>query len=450
MNSRVILVFGENCMKRRRADETKKIIAALRAGVAALSVSSTAAAKELTCRDAHLSAIVEFLNDSVHPVMQIFGMPGTGKTASVNHALTLLAQSAPPGRKPTAVFLNGYVIQKNSDIYWTLNSHLSKARLGHTENCLPDQCAALIEKRFRQGWGGASTPLCVIVIDEVDKVLKRHNKAFFRIVDWLSFPFAFCKLITISNSMELAVDAKTRSRLDITKRVVFEPYSFSELKEILLRRVGKIKPTLFAEKAINYLCNQTASHYGDVRRLLQSASSAVCGLMMKLEEGYRVPESQDVLLTVKDVHAVVRQIFHDRFVEFIQTIRLPILFISVAVVAHETNKLFRSSPSDCRLSLDGLFLSTKRAQQIYSASLGEPHTVDLTYGAYLDIVELLREVALIDVSIGEERIPVKTAQNLLEATEKAYVSMLQPFPTVLDACQLHDVFGEGINPLFKT
>ncbi|RNF19578.1 putative origin recognition complex subunit 1, putative,cell division cycle 6 [Trypanosoma conorhini] len=437
-------------MKRKRADGNRKTIAALRAGVTALSVSSAAAAKELTCRDAHVSAILDFLNDNVHPVMQIFGMPGTGKTASVNHALALLAQSCSSEKKPTAVFLNGYVIQKNTDIYWTLNCHLSKARLGHTENCSPEQCAALIEKRFRQGWGDVSTPLCVIVIDEVDKVLKRHHKAFFRIVDWLSFPYASCKLITISNSMELAADAKTRSRLDITRRLVFEPYSFPELKEILLRRVGKIKPTLFAEKAINYLCNQTASHYGDVRRLLQSASSAVCSLMMKLEEGYSVPDTQDGLLSVKDVHAVVRQIFHDRFVEFIQTIRLPILFISVAVIAHETTKVFRANPSDTRLSLDNLFLATKRAQQTCTASLGEPHSMDLTYGAYLDIVEMLREVALIDVSLGEERIPVKTAQHLLEATETAYVSMLQPFPTVVDACKLHDVFGEGIMPLFKT
>ncbi|KEG13322.1 putative origin recognition complex subunit 1, putative,cell division cycle 6 [Trypanosoma grayi] len=437
-------------MKRRRGDTTKEATVALRAGVAALSVSSAAAAKELTCRDFHVKAIVDFLYDNVHPVMQIFGMPGTGKTASVNHALALLAHSAPAGKKPTAVFLNGYVIQKNSDIYWTLNSHLSKARLGYTENCPPDQCAALIEKRFRQGWGSSPTPLCVIVIDEVDKVLKKHHKAFFRIVDWLSFPFACCKLITISNSMELATDAKTRSRLDITKRLVFEPYSLPELKEIILRRVGKIKPTLFAEKAINYLCNQTASHYGDVRRLLQSASAAVCGLMMKIEEGYHVPEGHDGLLTVKDVHAVVRQIFHDRFVEFIQTIRLPIIFISVAVIGNETAKMFRVNPSDSRLPLDSLFVTTKRAQQMFSASLGEPHSIEISYGAYFDIIEMLREVALIDVSIGEERIPVKTVQDLLEATEKAHVSMLQPFPTVVDSCKLHDVFGEGIAPLFKS
>ncbi|ORC88628.1 putative origin recognition complex subunit 1, putative,cell division cycle 6 [Trypanosoma theileri] len=437
-------------MKRPRGRSNERIVSALREGVAALSVSSAAASKELTCRDVHVNTIVDFLNDSVHPVMQIFGMPGTGKTASVNHALAVLAHSAPSGRKPTAVFLNGYVIQKSSDIYWTLNSHLSKARLGHSENCSPEQCAALIEKRFRQGWGSSPTPLCMIVIDEVDKVLKRHHKAFFRIVDWLSFPFAFCKLITISNSMELAADAKTRSRLDITKRLVFEPYSFSELKEILLRRVDHIKPTLFAEKAINYLCNQTASHYGDVRRLLQSASAAVCGLMMKIEEGYQPTEVNDGLLAVKDVHAVVRQIFHDRFVEFIQTIRLPILFISVAVIANETTKIFQTNPIDSRLSLDTLFVATKRAQQTFSVKLGEPNFIVLSYGAYLEIVEMLREVALIDITIGEECIPVKSAQYLLEVTEKAYVSMLQPFPTVVDSCKLHDLFGEGISPLFIT
>ncbi|CBH17703.1 origin recognition complex subunit 1 (ORC1), putative [Trypanosoma equiperdum] len=435
-------------MKRRR-DSNGKSIAALRAGVAALSVSSNIASRELTCRDSHVKAILDFLNDKVHPVMQVFGMPGTGKTASVNHALALLASSSPAGSKPTAVFLNGYIIQKTSDIYWTLNSHLSKTRLKHAENCLPEQCPALIEKRFKQGWGSSTTPLCVIVVDEVDKVLKKHNKAFFRIVDWLSLPYAFCKLITISNSMELAADAKTRSRLDITKRLVFEPYSLPELKEIILRRVSHIKPTLFAEKAINYLCNQTASHYGDVRRLLQSASSAICGLMMRIEEGYKLPEKHDGLLTVKDVHSVVRQIFHDRFVEFIQTIRLPVVFISVAVIAVETARLFRANCEDSRLPIDSLFTATKRAQERFGSVFADLHAVTLNYGAYLEIVEMLREVALIDVSVGEERIPVKTVQSLLEATERAHASMLQPFQTVVDACKLHDDFGTGICPLFS-
>ncbi|CCD15331.1 unnamed protein product [Trypanosoma congolense IL3000] len=435
-------------MKRKRARSTN-YTSALRDGIAALSVSNVMASKGFVCRNSHVNAILDFLKDKVHPVMQIFGMPGTGKTASVNHALARLASSAPAGCRPTAVFLNGYIVQKTSDIYWTLNSHLSRTRLGRVENCSTDQCPALIEKRFKHGWGDSSPPLCVIVIDEVDKVLKKHHKAFFKIVDWLSLPYSFCKLITISNSMELAADAKTRSRLDITKRLVFEPYSLSELKEILLKRVGHIKPTLFADKAINYLCNQTASHYGDVRRLLQSASAAICGFMMKIEEDYTVPLGHDGMLTVRDVHAVVRQIFHDRFVEFIQNIRLPILFISVAVIAVETARAFQSNSDESRIPIDSLFIATRRAQERFGSALGETVIVPLGYCAYLDVVEMLREVALIDISLGDERIPVKTAQSLLEATEKAYASMLQPFQTVIDSCKLHEIFGDKISPLFR-
>ncbi|KAG8347316.1 AAA domain [Trypanosoma vivax] len=434
-------------MKRKR-DFNRGLVGAIRAGVEALSVSSSLATRELTCRDSHVKQIIDFLSDNVHPVMQIYGMPGTGKTASVNHALSLLADSAPQGKKPTAVFLNGYVIQKSSDIYWTLYTHLSKARLSSVENCPPDQCASHIEKRFKGGWGSSSAPLCMIVIDEVDKILKKHHKAFFRIVDWLSFPHAFCKLVTISNSMELCADAKTRSRLDNTRQLVFEPYNSSELKAIILKRISHIKPTLFEDKAIDFLCYQIASHYGDVRRLLQSASAALCGLVMRIEDGEEVAEKRDGLLTVGDVHTVVHQIFHDRFVEFIKTIQLPILFISVAVIAAETARILNKNSDDSRLLVDNLFVATRITQQKFNQAIKESNVVDLSYGAYLEIIETLRLVALIDVSMGEERIPIKSAQCLLEATENVYVSMLQPFQTVVDACELHN-FGKHVKHLFR-
>lgn len=47
--------------------------------------------------------------------MQVFGMPGTGKTATVHSALAKMSSISTS--KPTAILLNGYVVQKSTDIY---------------------------------------------------------------------------------------------------------------------------------------------------------------------------------------------------------------------------------------------------------------------------------------------------------------------------------------------
>ncbi|KPA85581.1 putative origin recognition complex subunit 1 (ORC1) putativecell division cycle 6 (CDC6) [Leptomonas pyrrhocoris] len=422
-------------MKReRQADQQEAAVAALRKGAQALSVSSSISTKDLVCREAHAKAIQNFLEDGKHHTMQIFGMPGTGKTATVNYVLAQLA--AKHGTKPTAVFLNGFVVQKSSDIYYTLNHHLTKARLGTVEQCPAAQCASNIEKHFRHGWGNKPLSLCVIIIDEVDKILEKHAKGLFKVVDWLTLPYANCKLITISNSMDLQLDAKTKSRLGVVNQLVFSSYGMHELRQILLHRVGGIVPKLFADQALNQLCTQTASHYGDVRRLLQSASAAICSVLMKIQDDAVDLSSVDGIVSLREIHAVVRQIFHDRFVEFITTLRKPVLFITVAVLGKETEELFKRREVDCRLAVEQVLLITQQAQR---KCMGV--TTAITRVAFLAEIELLRQVSLIDVSMGEDRIPVHSADGLLESTEDVYVSLLQPYQMVVDACRLHDTFG---------
>lgn len=422
-------------MKRsRHATEQDDVVRALMAGVQALSVSSAISTKDLVCRGDHARAVEEFLADPQHHTMQIFGMPGTGKTATVNYALAQLASRQ--GAMPTAVFLNGFVVQKSADMYYTLHHHLTRARLGAAEQCPVAQCASRIEKRFRHGWGGRQPALCVIVVDEVDKILEKHAKGLFKVVDWLTLPYANCKLITISNSMDLRLDAKTKSRLGVINQLVFSSYGTQELREILLHRVGAIKPKLFADQAVNQLCTQTASHYGDVRRLLQSASAAICSVLMRMQDVSVDASRQDGIITLREIHTVVRHIFHDRFVEFITTMRAPVLFITVAVLGKETEELVKRREVDCRLPLERVLALTQQAQR---TCMGTARCISRV--AFLEEIELLRQVSLVEVSVGDDRIPVHSVEELLESTEDVHVSLLHPYQMVVDACRLHDAFG---------
>lgn len=425
-------------MKRLRSDSgNDEALSALRAGIAALSVSSLTLPKDLICRDKHIRAIIDFLEDPTSLTMQVFGMPGTGKTASIRYALTQLSHTK--AQKLTAVMLNGFIVQKSIDIYWTLYQHLSRTRLNVDEVAIaPERCAASIEKRFRHGWG-RSVSLCVIVIDEVDKILERHAKSFFRVIDWLSLPHSYCKLITVSNSMELAIDAKTRSRLDVTKQLVFFPYGINELKTIFLHRISTITPKLFTDQAVNLLCHQTASQYGDVRRLLQASSAAICSVLMSMEDGTFTYNASDGIVSVKSVHNVVRQVFHDRFIEFIKTIRTPMLFIIVYTLAKETERLYNQHSSDLRLSIEHILslVHNRQSQFVTTKKL-------LTRAAFLDNIDLLRQVSLIDLSIGDTRIPLHSVEAMLASSEDVYASLLQPFQTIVDTCRLHDVFASSI------
>lgn len=422
-------------MRKRPRDDA--IFGALKAGVSSLTISSYVSTKDLVCRDDHAKKIVEFLEEPVHHTLQIFGMPGTGKTATVNYALSVLSRNTIK-KKPSAVFLNGYVIQKSSDIYWTLYQHLMQTRWHGSPSCSAEQCATVLEKKLRQAKSGVSS-LCVIIVDEADKMLEKHSKALFKIIDWLSLPQANFKLITISNSMDLNMDAKTKSRLDMTKVLTFEPYRINELKEILLRRISSIEPKLFADQAINLLCQQVASQYGDVRRLLQTASAAVCSVLMKLSE-HSLPSRNfavDGIVSLQELHGIIRQSFHDRFIEFLRSLVSPTLFCISCLVASETEALYQKGERDFRIPLDRLFVKVQQVQQKMRIST-------ISRIAFVEKLDLLRQVSMIDISIGSDRVPLVGADAVMEAADDVFIALLQPFQTIIDSCKLHEIWGERI------
>lgn len=416
-------------MKRPRTDP---IIEALKEGISSLTISSSVSNKDLVCRDEHVQTITKFLEEDVNYTLQIFGMPGTGKTATVNYALAALSRKS--RIKPSAVCLNGYVIQRSNDIYWTLFQHFTQTRWKKSTNCPVDQTAAMLDRKLRQKQ--AHPPLCVIIIDEADKMVEKHSKVLFKIIDWLSLPHANLKLITISNSMDLNMDSKTRSRLDVTKKLVFEPYRIHELKQILLRRISNITPKLFSDQAINLLCQQVSSQYGDIRRLLQTASSAVCVVLMNHSDASSEPcNICDGIVSLKELHGVIRQTFHDRSIEFLKSLTSPLLFLTLCIVAHETEKLFDRNEREFRVSSSRIYMRVQQHKR-NNAQISCLHV--------LEKLDILRQVGIIDLSFGADRVPLSSIDSVIECPEEVLVSLLQPYQTIIDSCKLHDLWGSKI------
>lgn len=417
-------------MKRHREES---IVEALKEGISCLTVSSSVSNKDLVCRDEHVKAINNFLVERVHYTLQVFGMPGTGKTATVNHALGAFSRSHQ--LQLSAVYLNGYIIQKSSDIYYTMYQHLSQTRWHTKVSCTSEQSVALLEKKLRQS-SSKDYPLCVIIIDEADKLLEKHSKAMFKIIDWLSLPNVNLKLITISNSMDLNMDAKTKSRLDMTQKLVFEPYGIQELKFILLRRISNIYPKLFDDKAVNLLCHQVSSQYGDVRRLLQSASAAVCSVLLSIYEKESKTNNFDAgIVTFHELHSVIRQTYHDRSVEYLKYLVSPLIFTILCVVAKEAESISRQGERDIRIPLHLIFVKTTHYLEAYS---------NVSRILFVEKVENLRQVGMIDISIGDDRLPVAGVDSIMEISDEIYVCLLCSYLSIMDSCKLHDLWGEEL------
>lgn len=147
--------------------------------------------------------------------------------------------------------------------------------------------------------------------------------------------------------------------------------------------MAHISPKLLADSAVSFVCRQTASQSGDVRRLLQSTAAAVHDLLCTLEDedkaddnsddddgdddkgdarprkkrrrkgepsssssGEGSPLLRDVssgIVTIQHMSAVVSKVFQDRFQEFLKDPSMPpLLFLIVCAIVVEHDRLERS------------------------------------------------------------------------------------------------------------
>lgn len=457
-----------------RMDEIKAV---LRRGIERLCIGGAVLrpSDELLGREAQVNQILHFFSSDTHKTLMLFGMPGTGKTCAVKHAI------ARAGDAVTSIFINGYIVQRPTDVYRSLCEHLTRTRLGHEEVLPAEQSASYLEKRFRsQGWSAgapktgrhAAVRTCIIVVDELDKCIEKNPKVLYRLVEWLALPHAHCRLVGIANSMEFPMDQKTKSRLDSTSQVVFHPYSEKELLAILEQRLDignsmskNAAPSRFpvmSRRAMDYVCRQTAGQYGDVRRLLQSTSSAVHGLFCALEEGEAVlPDAETAargLVDFRHVHAVISRVFQERFRDFVMSIKGPVTFLVVCVVAVETRQIERqrgdavdnseggggSSPS---IALDYLFTRCLHVLEAFHDRLGLPNAQSLTRTVFLVHLSTLQEVGFVEFCLGggdgssAGRVPVKDVWTCRTLNEPMWVTMTQVPEVVLTMCEVHDLYG---------
>jgi len=253
--------------------------------------------------------------------LYLCGKPGTGKTSAAKLSLSEVIE----GRRfsdisVVSIFLNVAHMENASN--GTSFASMFSARvyseiaqeLGYSSSLSHDAlCTRLVSARSRGKH-------IFVVIDEVDLLLNaKHTSSreceifLHNMFAWSTRPDMAFSLICISNYTD-DKSLKNLKGLDITqspKRVVFQPYTESQLKEIIVKRVGG---KLFDDPALEMISRKVAATSGDARRALEMAASCIAkSIETSNPETLKLhydKSANPTLVTIGHVMKVVRETNH--------------------------------------------------------------------------------------------------------------------------------------------
>eukprot|EP00742_Colponemidia_sp_Colp-10_P022841 GILJ01027085.1.p1 GENE.GILJ01027085.1~~GILJ01027085.1.p1 ORF type:complete len:306 (+),score=34.04 GILJ01027085.1:35-919(+) len=284
-------------------------------------------------------------------------------------------------------------------------------------------------------------------------------------------------MITIANSMQLPkrLDAKTRSRLNTTHRVIFPSYSASQLQNILEQRLDAAFSASGSPyqsmclSAREYISRQVGLHIGDVRRLLQTSAAALQELLCAIEDFAEKVKAQGSSLSINEavaameafgiptpsaaategvaqlrhLGAVARNVLHDRFQDFMTNVTSPYLYTIIVLIAKESIKLSAIARAEnaerdtANIPVDRLHLLVKSTIEKY----GPSEAPSVSFSQFLMRLETLRQVNFLELSVGANEDRLLDAVAALSSSEPVYLSIVQPPEDVLARCEVHDLYN---------
>lgn len=116
-------------------------------------------------------------------------------------------------------------------------------------------------------------------MDELDQLVTKDQKVMYNFFNWPSLPNSRLIVLAVANTMDLPermLSNRISSRMGLS-RIIFEPYSYEQLKQIILSRLqhDETVPLIFDENAIEFCARKIASVTGDARRALDVCRRAV-------------------------------------------------------------------------------------------------------------------------------------------------------------------------------
>ncbi|XP_014487583.1 PREDICTED: origin recognition complex subunit 1 [Dinoponera quadriceps] len=232
---------------------------------ARLRLHVSAVPKSLPCREEEFNDIYAFLEgkliDNRGGCIYVSGVPGTGKTATVNEVVKCLKHSVKMHKLDQFDFveINGMKLSEPRQAYVQILKQLSGKVVTW------EQAYNALEKRFNSS---VKKSMTLLLVDELDLLCTKRQDVIYNILDWPTKAFAQLVVITIANTMDLperVLMGRVTSRLGLT-RVIFQPYNHEQLQEIVITR---LKDTdIFKSEAIQLIARKVSAVSGDARRAL--------------------------------------------------------------------------------------------------------------------------------------------------------------------------------------
>jgi len=249
------------------------------------------------CRENELKKVRDFIRDPIAksfasvPLL-ISGTPGTGKTATVLQAVSMLQKEKAEGTIPEFDFMhiNSLSLENIFSIYTLLYRRISGSHryplIAMSElDKLFNQCNYLTPPIYR-----------VVLIDEVDRLITEKQGLLYKLFTWAGLEHSKLLLILITTNYNFPQKLlpKIKSRLG-NKYIHFSEYNKSEIETIINERVSKFN--IFDEDAIRYLANRISINSGDIRKcfnILKSALDSAEKLYMDIKRIVKV--SKELLI----------------------------------------------------------------------------------------------------------------------------------------------------------
>eukprot|EP00106_Octopus_bimaculoides_P018823 XP_014786265.1 PREDICTED: origin recognition complex subunit 1-like isoform X2 [Octopus bimaculoides] len=226
----------------------------------------SAVPESLPCREKEFADIYSFVEgkilDGTGGCMYISGVPGTGKTATVQEVIRNLREASEAGDIGMFRYieLNGMKLTEPHQAYVQLLKQLTGQKTS------AEHAVDILHKRFNNLAPRRETN--ILLVDELDLLWTRKQDVMYNIFDWPSKPHARLVVLAVANTMDLPERIMMRrvsSRLGLT-RMTFQPYTFKQLQQIVLSRLQGLKA--FDEDAIQLAARKVAAVSGDARRAL--------------------------------------------------------------------------------------------------------------------------------------------------------------------------------------
>jgi len=285
--------------------------------------------------------LVEALRGHAPSNMNLYGRPGSGKTAVTRFVCQdLESKGAAEGCQIRTVEINC----RNIDTKYRVLAEIGNKLADDGDEMIPftgwpaDKVFDRVRARMQ-----ARAGVHVIVLDEIDHLVKKGKEGDDLLYSLTSLNIgllegAFCCIIGISNDLAFTeiLDPRVQSRLSPID-VVFAPYNAAQLEDVLIPRAKLgIKPEALDEAVIPLCAALAAKEDGDARRALDLLRISV----QQAEQG----ESQ--IVGINHVRQAQNQLEFDQITPTIENLPLQQKLVLFSIIINEKNGLTNISTGE--------------------------------------------------------------------------------------------------------